>query len=108
MRYAVVRRAELAGEVLFPGDFVTDPDRATLLIQRGFIVPSVDGSPEPEAHEPSINELRARARELGLQPKGTKQELADAIAEAEVNAEQAPSTSPSVGEPAPDASGDEG
>jgi len=105
MKYAVVRRADIAGELLFPGDFVIDPDRAQILIERGYIVPlgeSDNATPPGATVEPTINELRARARELGLPASGSKADLAAAIAAEEdrLTAEQASSASPSAEEPA--------
>jgi hypothetical protein len=122
VKYAVVRRTDVAGEVFFPGDFVHDPDRASLLIERGFIVPlgpasevpnvvlatdgagGVDNAPAPvtTTTELTINELRAQARSLGLLASGSKADLTAAIAaeEGRLSAEQASSASPSAEEPA--------
>lgn len=112
MKYTVVRRMDVEGKLYFPGDVVDDPDRATLLIERGFIVPlAKDVSPSPDVGktELTINELRSRARELGLPASGTKVELAAAIdaEEARLTSEQASSASPSVEGPAHPTSGEQ-
>ena len=58
------------------------------------------GGPDEAAHEPTLVELRARAKDLGVSASGTKVEIAARLAEAE--------TATPEGDAEPEATPDEG
>ena len=101
MKYAVTRRASIDGITYYPGDFVTDPDRAVLLVRRGFLVPveayqtEVPSSDSGGSARPTYQELRARAKELGISAKGTFDELFVAVTAAELSLPESPLSTPS-------------
>lgn len=97
MKYAIVRRADIGGKLYFPGDFVTNPDRADLLVSRGFIVPAEAPAPTLPQSDLTTGELRARAKELGISSVGkTRVELIALVASEEARqSEQTPETPPS-------------